>query len=193
MFAQVIQAKAKDAAGLRKQFERWGEELRPGADGFLGSTAGVSDDGEFIAVVRFESKEAAQRNSDRSEQGQWWSQTEQYLEDVRFYDSTDVTTFLDGGSDDAGFVQVIQGTAKDRAKLEQMYAEGQDDMRKARPDVIGGLIVWQDNDFTNTVYFTSETAAREGEAASKDDPSDSEWTDMIDNMKYIDLREPWMR
>ncbi len=68
MFVQVIQGRAKDPAGLRKQFQAWDNELRPRATGFLGSTAGVSDDGEFIALARFESEEAARANSDSPEQ-----------------------------------------------------------------------------------------------------------------------------
>ena len=39
MFVQVIQGKAKDAAGVRKQMERWEQELKPGEVGYLGSTA----------------------------------------------------------------------------------------------------------------------------------------------------------
>ena len=73
MFVQVIQGKAKDAAGLRKQWERWDQELKPAAKGYLGSTAGVTADGEFIALVRFEDEAAARANSDSPEQSAWWN------------------------------------------------------------------------------------------------------------------------
>lgn len=195
MFAQVIQGKAKDPAGLRKQFERWNEELRPESVGFLGSTGGVADDGEFIMVARFEDEAKARQNSDRPEQDRWWSETQSYLEgETRFYDSTDVKPFLDGGSDDAGFVQVIQGTAKDRAAYEASEKQGDAWVRKNRPDVIGGLSVWQGNDFTQVVYFTSESEAREGEkkVPEGDDAPDMDWNEMVDNLKFIDLRDPWM-
>jgi hypothetical protein len=52
MFAQVIQGRVTDAAGLRRQWEKW----EPGACGYLGSTAGVTPDGEFIVVARFENE-----------------------------------------------------------------------------------------------------------------------------------------
>ncbi len=65
MFVQVITAKVVDREGLSRQLDRWERELRPGAEGFLGSTSGATDEGRFIALVRFESEEAAQRNSDR--------------------------------------------------------------------------------------------------------------------------------
>ena len=44
-------------------------------DRLLGGTAGVTEDGRFIAVVRFESEEDARRNRDRPEQDRWWSET----------------------------------------------------------------------------------------------------------------------
>ena len=35
----------------------------------------MTEDGRFIALARFASEEAAQRNSQRPEQDQWWTQT----------------------------------------------------------------------------------------------------------------------
>jgi len=118
MFAQVIQGKAKDAAGLRKQWARWDQDLKPAARGYLGSTGGVTAAGEFIALVRFESEQAARANSESAEQSAWWEETSRYLEDPMFHDCTLVDLIKDGGSDDAGFVQVIQGkvTNVDKAR-----------------------------------------------------------------------------
>lgn len=42
MFAQVIQGRATDADGLRKQWERWDQDIKPKAQGYLGGTAGVT-------------------------------------------------------------------------------------------------------------------------------------------------------
>lgn len=75
MFVQVIQGKATDPAALRRQWETWDRELKPGAQRFLGGTAGVTADGEFIAVVRFEDEAAARANSDRADQDAWWAET----------------------------------------------------------------------------------------------------------------------
>ena len=61
MFVQVIQGRTSDAQGLRAAVDRWHEELAPGAEGWLGSTGGVTEDGRAIAVVRFETEEAARR------------------------------------------------------------------------------------------------------------------------------------
>ena len=107
VFVQVIQGQVTDAGKVRAAMDRWAQELAPGADGWLGSTAGVTDDGRFIALARFESEEAARRNSDRPEQDAWWSQASKHLAEVAFHDSTRVHTYREGGSDQAGFVQVI--------------------------------------------------------------------------------------
>lgn len=48
MFIQVITGATSDREGLLGQADRWQDELRPGATGYLGSTAGVTDDGEYL-------------------------------------------------------------------------------------------------------------------------------------------------
>ncbi len=68
MFVQVIQGQVSDSEQVRAAFDRWVRDLAPGAAGWLGSTAGVTEDGRFVALVRFASEEEARRNSDRPEQ-----------------------------------------------------------------------------------------------------------------------------
>ncbi|MQA99802.1 MAG: hypothetical protein GEU78_05855 [Actinobacteria bacterium] len=198
MFVQVIQGKAKDPSGLRKQWERWDQELKPAATGYLGGTAGVSAEGEFIALARFESEEAAQANSGSPEQSAWWEETAQYLEDPMFHDCTEVDLMKDGGSDDAGFVQVIQGKVTDVEKGRELDRAGQDQMSQMRPDVIGGIVAWhpQNGRFTNAIYFTSEAEARVNEKESASAPEFeefmSEWQAISDGEpKFIDLSDPW--
>jgi hypothetical protein len=54
VFVQVIRGQVDDAAAVRAAMDRWAAELAPGAIGWLGSTAGVTEDGRFIALARFE-------------------------------------------------------------------------------------------------------------------------------------------
>jgi hypothetical protein len=68
VFIQVIRGRVTNAEGLREQLDRWVSELAPGADGWLGSTGGTTDDGHLVLGARFESPEAARRNSARPEQ-----------------------------------------------------------------------------------------------------------------------------
>jgi hypothetical protein len=198
MFVQVVQARVKDAAGLRKQWERWDLELKPNAEGYLGSTAGITAEGEFIALARFESEEHARANSDSSEQTAWWEETSQYLEDPMFHDCTLVDLMDGGGSDDAGFVQVIQGKVKDVDNARELDRTTQDQMKDMRPDVIGGIVAWHPRNgrFTNAIYFTSEVEARAKEKETSSTPEFEqfmkEWEALSDGEpKYLDISEPW--
>lgn len=195
MFIQVIQAKVNDEAGLRASLDRWTKELQPGAAGYLGTTAGVTDDGTFIALARFESAQAARANSDRPEQGEWWAEAEKNLDGpVDFLDADDVQTVLDGGSDEAGFVQVMRGRSEDVARMHELFSGHADEIRQARPDIIGALLLdGGDGRWVNAIYFTSEQAAREGE---QKEPPEHVRADMEANAQlagevtYLDLRNP---
>ena len=59
MFVQVIQGQVADAGKLKAALDRWIQELAPGSIGWLGTTAGVTEDGRFIELARFESEDAA--------------------------------------------------------------------------------------------------------------------------------------
>lgn len=198
MFVQVIQGTANDPVALRRQWEQWDRELKADAQGFLGGTAGVTAEGEFIALVRFEDEAAARANSDRPEQGAWWEETSQYLDEPMFHDCTLVDLVNDGGSDDAGFVQVIQGKVTDVDKARKIDAAMQDDLRSLRPDLIGGIVAWHPRDgrFTNAMYFTSEAEARAKEQETSDAPTFerylSEYQAIADGEPaYLDLSDPW--
>src|SRR5205823_10460520 len=102
MFVQVIQGRVSDAAKMRSALDQWAQDLSPGAAGWLGSTAGVTHDGRFIALARFESEEAARRNSDRPEQDRWWSETSRlFAGEPSFGDSRNVVIDTTGNPDEA--------------------------------------------------------------------------------------------
>lgn len=164
MFVQIIEGRTRDAEGLNRQIDRWRVELRPEAIGFLGLTSGVTADGRAISLVRFESEDAARANSERTQQGTWWTETEKYYDgDVDFTGSSDITEWLQGGSDDAGFVQVMRSIGADREAIERLDTE-LEDIAHVRPDIIGGYRVWTGPDAcVEVAYFTSEAEARAGE------------------------------
>lgn len=198
MFVQVIQGQTNDAAGLRRQLDRWDEEIGRAAKGFLGTTGGVADDGAAIFLARFQDEAAARANSDRPEQGAWWNETAKYFDgDVTFRDCTDVDTLLAGGSDDAGFVQVMQGRTTNKARLLELEEEFMPRLSESRPDVIGSLRAWDGDYFTEAIYFTSEAEARKGEAKMAEDPSagpnTEEYQSLVQDLTYIDLKDPWLR
>ena len=197
MFIQVIQAKARDRDALKRQFDKWTENLQPEATGYIGSTGGVTDDGEAFFAARFESEEAARKSSDRPEQGSWWEETSKYLEAPTFTDYTNVELSLGGGSDNAGFVQVMQGKTNDLERVRELGQEFDAIAKEVRPDLIGAVNCWkEDGSFTTINYFTSEEEARRAE--SQDMPEDAaaqfkEWDSLISVDKWIDLKDPWLR
>lgn len=198
MFVQVIEGNVSDKAGLHRQMDRWQAEIRPGAAGFLGSTGGVSDDGVGFAIARFESAAAAKANSDRAEQGEWWSETAKcFSGPVSFTDSEDVEEFLAGGSNDAGFVQVMKtAAAPSRAVLKDLDERFAQHAGEWRPDLIGGVRVWTGPTSTVDVnYFTSEAEARQNE--NKEPPAElaelfAKYGELLANTEFIDLRDPWL-
>lgn len=197
MFVQVIQGKVSDPAGLRERLDVWVRDLEDGATGWLGMTGGVADDGTFVQVVRFESQEAARKNSERPEQGEWWEGTKHLFSgDVAFHDCTDVETVLGGGSDDAGFVQVIQGSSSDLGRLREV-GRRMSEISSERPEIIGGLVAFHPDGrgFTQTAYFTSEAEAREGESKELSGEAKElrdEYLGLVENPTFIDLRDPWL-
>ncbi len=188
MFVQVIEGKVGDRSMLLSQVDKWVKELAPGATGWLGHTAGVATDGTFFAAVRFESAEAAKANSDRPEQGEWWAETSRCIEgDARFTDCREVDTIgLSAGSDDAGFVQVMQGRGDREAML--VASRGLAGFfARLRPDVLGAYVAWEGGDrFVQLVYFTSEAEARAGESRRQIVIS------AVKFERFIDLPEPWL-
>jgi hypothetical protein len=193
MFVQVIEGKAKDPDLLQRQGERWRKELKPGAKGYLGHTGGITADGIAIDVVRFESEADARANSDRAEQGAWWNETEKaYDGPVQFAESSDTELLFDGGSDDAGFVQVMKGKVKDAAAFRKWGKEHEGRLKELRPDLIGGLDVYQpDGSFVSVTYFTSEAEARKNEQKMGEDPLMAEFgAHMTGDMQFLDLTDP---
>jgi hypothetical protein len=198
MFVQIIEGKVSDKAGLRRQLDRWEAELRPGAAGFLGSTGGVTDNGVGFAIARFESAAAATANSQRAEQGAWWSETEKCFDGpVSFTDSEDVEQFLAGGSDDAGFVQIMKHSGgPSRAAVKELDEQFEKHAKTLRPDLVGGLRIWTGQDSAVEVnYFTSEAEARENEKHAP--PAElaalfEKYADVIASSQFLDLHEPWL-
>jgi hypothetical protein len=194
MFVQIIEGKVRDSAGFQERSDAWRRDLKPGATGYLGSTGGVTPDGRAIILARFESREAAEANSNRPEQGAWWAETEKVFDGTpTFRDTTDVDTPLGGGSNDARFVQVIQGRVKDQESFRKMSAEHEDELRKARPDLLGMLVAWHDDgkSFTQVVYFKDEAGTRQLEQATEQNDLRQEFMNQFDGPPtFYDLPNP---
>jgi len=173
-------------------------EVAPSAVGWLGSTAGVTEDGQALAVARFDSEESARKNSDRPEQTVWWEQTAALFTDGPvFHDSTHVEVEVLGDPEEAGFIQVMQGRSSDPVRARELMADDPTDWASFRPELLGTLSLEHDGDgWTMVMYFSSEQAAREGE--QKEAPAESQemmkqlGALMVGEPTFYDLKDPWL-
>jgi hypothetical protein len=199
MFVQVIQGKTSNPDALNAAVDRWMQDLAPGATGWLGSTAGVTEDGRFITAVRFESEEAARRNGERPEQGRWWAETEKLFDGVAtFSDSSDVTVELHGDPNQAGFVQIMRGRSTDPDRAKHLMDQDADKWTALRPDMIGNVMIGQDGGaYTMIMYFTSEADAREGERKEVPLELQANMEEMnkltVGETEFFDLKQPVFR
>lgn len=192
MFIQVIQAPCSRGDEVRALMQEW-DQVTDDSSGFLGSTGGVTDDGTFISVVRFESKEQAMANSDRPETGAMAEKMAALMDGPpEFHDCDDVSVWLDGGSDDAGFVQIIRGKTDDTAAFKEMMTRDTANLREMRPEIIGGTLgIEADGTYTQTIAFTDEASAREGEKQEPPQEIREELEASMQGATFYDLHDPW--
>lgn len=198
MFVQVFQGPVSDPAQVKEALDRWVAELAPGADGWLGSTSGVTDDGQLVALARFDSEEAARRNSDRPEQGAWWAQLSGlFTSEPVFHESTAVAVDDHGDLDSAGFVQVMQGRTSDGDRARELMNNDDPAWQAYRPDVLGSISTTHDADgWTMAIYFSSEAEARAGEQQEPPESIRAAMAELdslsVGETSFFDLREPWL-
>jgi hypothetical protein len=196
MYIQVMEARTSDRAGLRRRMDGWDRALKLGAAGYLGSTVGVAADGTVVAIARFVSQDKAEANAARPEQDAWWAATRPLLDgDVTFRDCPEVDVLLGGGSDGAGFVQVISGRARDKALVRRLEQEVHEPFPAERPDFLGGVVAWEGDRFTDVAYFTSEQDARAGEARmATGDLRErvNRLMEQVEDLTYVDIPDPWL-
>lgn len=192
MFIQIIQGKCTRQDELRALAETWRQEVGSQSSGWLGGTYGFTDDDMFVGIVRFETREQAMANSNRPEQTAWSEKMRALMDGpVEFHDCDDVTLMMDGGSDEAGFVQVIRGKVDEPDRLKQLLADTTN-LHEMRPEILGGSLALEDDGtFTETVFFTDEASAREGER-KEPPPEVREVLDpILRNAQFYDLHHPW--
>ena len=99
-----------------------------------------------------------------------------------------------GGSDSAGFVQIIRGRVDDASGLKALMTDAEM-LHQMRPEIIGAtLAVEDDGTFTETIAFTDETAAREGESRMSDQmPAETRRVleSAMAGATFWDLHRPW--
>ena len=196
MFVQIIEGTTSNPDALTAAGDAWQEDVRPKAIGYLGVTAGVGAGGKAFTIVRFQDEASARANSELPEQSAWFEKhlATAYDSPPTFTESSDVEEFMGGGSNDAGFVQVMKSKNVDRAKLEEMDKTFEK-FAGERPDILGGLRAWTGADScVDVMYFTSEADARKGEQAEMPDELKAAMESFGEmDVEFLDLPDPQLR
>lgn len=194
MFIQIVQGPCSRQKEMHRVVDGWCADMadRPG---WLGGTFGFADDGAFHGVVRFETPDACHENAQRPEAAMWWAAALEHFDgEPRIHESDDVILLMDGGSDDAGFVQILQGRVLDTDLLRSMGSDQQLNsmIAQARPEIIGAtFLIEEDGTFTETVAFTSEEAARRNEASPAMQGVLEQMDRSMADISFVDLHSPW--
>lgn len=198
MYVQMFTGGVTDTATVRAVLESWPATAGRDAVGWLGSTAGITDDGQLVALARFTSEGAARVNSQRPEQGRWWQTLATNLDGAAsFFESIDVDADLVGDPDTAGFVQVMRGRVSDPARARELSRFDPGVWAGYRPDILGSMLIGRDDgEYARAVYFTSEADAREGELKEPPAELSAQLAQMnaleVGEVTYYDLRDPWL-
>ena len=140
MFVQVIQAKVSDPPAVQAALDRWSDETSPRGRWLAGTTAGVTADGTFMAVARFDSEESARHNSDRPDRTVGGPRRPALFDGpAMFHDSNDVIEDIVGDPERAGFVQIMQGHGNDPDRARELMAQDSERWAEFRPDVLGSI------------------------------------------------------
>ncbi|HEU5033783.1 MAG TPA: hypothetical protein VFT62_03390 [Mycobacteriales bacterium] len=194
MFIQMVQGACTREDEMRGLVDDWCGRMAD-QPGWLGGTYGFTDDGCFVGVVRYADRDACAMWCKDAEAAPYWAAaTQLFDESCEIFEADDVSIMLDGGSDDAGFVQVMHGRVNDTERMRRLLtdAEMTTMLHEARPEIIGATLAFQaDGTFTETVAFTDEASARRGEELDMPEEVSKELMAAMGAVEYLDLHRPW--
>jgi hypothetical protein len=195
VFIRIMRGRVVDGAGTRLDLVRWRQEMGGGSPGWQRLTAGVTDDGEAVAVLRFADEAAARRSTERPEHAAWQATVDRRLSGPATWYDCPVVSVLKGGDDaEAGFVQVMHGRLVDPVRLAAMRAEVERTLRERAPHVLGVSVAEHADGvgFTEVTYFTSEREARAGERQMPVEMAVQLGTvrSYMERLEFSELRDP---
>ena len=197
MFSQTLTAQVSDKDGFKQALDTWYEQLAP--DGYLGGICGVSSDGVGVVISYYDTAASAHEQGEREQQKQWLADLNQYLSgDVTSRQADDVVDDSPGDISGAGFVQVIEGALKDPDRMRELATSNREAWAAFRPEILGSrLLLHNAGKYTMVIYFTDESAAREGEQKQEVPPELADEAKEMASMDteqptFLDIAEPWV-
>lgn len=141
MFIEVVHGLARDVPRLQKAWTATHKALERAGDRWLGATAGTSGDGEFVAMLVFESEEGARVTIDRVADLPVWRHLSDALDHPRFDECPNVRAFAARNVEQAPSVEISQGKANEIRRLTASFETANTAAKRDR-SVLGGLWCW---------------------------------------------------
>ena len=195
MFVLVMTARVTDPAQVREHLDRWVAELAPGAQGWLGNTAGGTADGVLVLLARFASREACLLADARPEHKAWETGLVRlFAEPPVILESTSVDVYTPDDPSKAGFVQVVQGRSRDPEQVRRLFADARTGWKQLLPGMLGSVTLGHpDGGWTTAIYVAAEAAG----ASPHPLPHLEELMEQVEHLSlselvHLDLADPWL-
>ncbi len=188
MFLELVQGRAVSEAALRSAWEQVLATIAEEATGWIGATSGAAAHGGFVAILGFESEEAARISMGRLDESATWNPLEPLLADLRFRELPHVRAFGVAGLGDADLVEVTQGSANDVGRLLSVVEGSARAVLADEAPFLGTLVAWDDSAFAVNVLYRR---ASEGVVASTPDPVRQDAPILLDQSVQLDVVDPW--
>ena len=197
MFVQIIQGHVRDPEQVKAAIDAWVRDLSPGADGWINSTGGVTDDGQFIGLACFTdlNRPTATANGPSRASG---GSARRSSSTARSRSTTPTTWSPTTRATRTGrFVQIVQGQGRDRDRALTLLLRDSDEWARFRPEVLGTTACsYGDGEYTVAVYFTNEQDARAAERKQLPPHLAEEMAEVrrlqVRETSYFDLHTPWI-
>ncbi len=184
MFIEVVEGRALDAAATRDEWLEVQAVLESVAVGWLGVTAGASADRHFVALLGFETEEAARITMDSGRERGSWDRLGRVVERLSFRECRNVRAFFTTDARNVESVDLTRGVVSDLVGIGAMFAPGTSS-REGDPSVVGGLACWDAEGVAVTALYRTARAIPAA-AESLGEPSL-----LLEAPTHLEIAPPW--
>ncbi len=195
MFVWIVEGDVLAKALLRNAWEQLQVTLSA-HPGWIRSAGGVDGSGHFTGMIYLTDPQAWSEVAEDDGVKLWLVNVLKHLNAPVSSETPRASVLIDPMQESARFLQFISARTSDVERFTAVNDAFQIEVRTHRPDVVGSLIAWFDDDrFVETVLFTSEQDARNAE--SREFPGGieglfGELMQLMQGIDYRDVRDPWL-
>jgi hypothetical protein len=188
VFVELVQGTAVDEAALRRAWDRTLATIADEAEGWLGATSGVAPGADFLALLGFDSEEAARITMGKLHLRATWDELRPLVANLRFRELPHVRAFGVAEVVDADVVEVTHGPANDIGRVVSVFEGAGQEVRAAQAPVLGGLLAWDDSAYAVSARYRRSSEAA---AAASRDPLRDDAPMLLEQAAELELSGPW--